>query len=128
MRIALVAPESGRSLAADLEGAGLDVAPIEVPDPGDLAGGGLAAALRAAEAALESDRPAALVVAGAGDEALGAALTAVKLGIPTAWLRPDEPTAGLTGRVADLTLDATDGAPAIAAAIRELAAPTITAR
>ena len=67
-----------------------------------------------------------MLVAGDGDAALAAALTAVKLGIPTAWLRPAKRREPLVARVADETLDATADAGALAA-VRDLAARTISA-
>lgn len=83
--------------------------------------------LRAAEAACAGERPTAVVVADAGDAALAAALVAVKLEIPTAWLRPADAGAEdeLVGRVADLTLDASHDADETARAVRDLAMPRL---
>jgi hypothetical protein len=128
MRVVLLGADP--TLAETLGRAGIEVGQVEPPAAGEGgATGALAGALRAAEEVLAGDPPDALLVGGDGDPALGGALTAVKLGIPTAWLRPaDAPRDGLVGRVADLSLDATTDAEAVAAAVRELAAPTIPAR
>jgi hypothetical protein len=90
-------------------------------NPGDGASpaDALAAALRDAEAALE-DPPEAALVAGEGDSALAAAVTAVKLGIPTAWVGADGGEIPLVARVAELRLDATADAAQSARAVREL--------
>jgi hypothetical protein len=108
------------------EGFELDVRAPAVGD-GPAATAELAAALRAAEAALEEAPPACALVIGSGDAALGAALTAVKLEIPAVWIAPADASgdAGLTGRVADLTLDATEDAATAARAIRDLAMPKL---
>ena len=128
MRVVLVGTHP--SLVEALGRAGMEVGQVQFPPAGDAgATAGLAGALRAADEALAGDPPDALLVGGDGDPALGAALTAVKLGIPTAWLRPaDAPRDALVGRVADLSLDATTDAEVLATAVRELAAPTISAR
>jgi hypothetical protein len=82
---------------------------------------GLAAALREAELALADSGPAAVLVTGTGDAALAAALTAVKLDIPTAWLGGATGELPLVARVAPTTLDATADAAENARAIRALA-------
>ena len=87
----------------------------------------LAAYLRGGEAALAGQPPAAAVVCGGGDDALATALAAVKLGVPCAWVRPPdaEVAVHLTERVADLAIDATDGADACARAVTGIAASTL---
>ena len=117
-------PEPGLAEALTAEGFELDVrAAAESPASATAT---LAASLRTTETAL--DGAAAVLLTGTGDEALGAALTAVKLGIPTCWLRPADASVeeDLIGRVADLTLAATDDAAAASLAIRELAAPKLS--
>jgi hypothetical protein len=126
MRVALFDPDRDGTLPDALRAEGLEVGALDLPVPGSGATAALAAGFRDAEGALAADPPAAVVVAGEGDEALAVAITAVKLEVPVVWLAPDEPE-GLVGRVADRTVDASAGAVAIAAAIRESAAPTIPA-
>ena len=65
---------------------------------------------------------------GEGDGALAAALTAVKLGVPTAWVASGQTDEPVLSRLADESLGATRDASAIAAAMTGLAAPTIAAR
>lgn len=112
-------------LLAELSEAGdeVEAAPTATAG-GDGATAELAAALRAAEQALTGEEIACAVVTGAGDDALGAALAAVKLGVPTVWLPAADapPQALLIGRVADLTVVATDDAAEMADSIRSLAA------
>lgn len=118
------------TLAESLSRAGIRVEQgPPAPADGHGATAALVATLRATEEVLTGDQADAVLVGGDADEALAVALTAVKLEIPTAWLRPaDAPRDGLVGRVADLCLDATADAAAVAVAMRELAAPTIPAR
>ena len=119
-----VQPEPGLAEALTAEGFELDVrAAAESPASATAT---LAASLRATETNLAG--AAAVLLTGTGDEALGAALAAVKLGIPTCWLRPADASVeeDLIGRVADLTLAATDDAAAASLAIRELAAPKLS--
>ena len=112
-------PESALADALAAEGCELDVTELESAD-GASASAALAAALRAAEAALQP-APDAVLVSGGDDTALAAALTAVKLGIPTAWIGDAGGEIPLVARVAELTLDATGDAAGTARAIRELA-------
>jgi UDP-N-acetylglucosamine 2-epimerase len=90
----------------------------------------LVEALREAEALLASDPPDAVAVSGDSDVALGAALVAVKLEIPTAWLGAGEaaPELSLVARVAHAALHATGDAATLAAAIAGMAAPTLPGR
>ena len=111
-------PESALAEALAAEGCELDVTELESGD-GASAPAALAGALRTAEAALQQAPDAALVT-GADDAALAAALTAVKLGIPTAWIGDSGGEVPLVARVAELTLDATGDAAEAARAIREL--------
>ena len=115
-------------LLSALSEAGLD--PEAVPAPsteGDGTTAELAAALRAGERALTGEGVACALVAGAGDDALGAALAAVKLGVPTAWLAPADapPDAQVIGRVADITVAATEDAEEAVRRIRSLAGPRL---
>jgi len=130
MRVMLFAAAADAALMAALEAEGLRIDHREPPSadaPG--ASGVLVSSLRDAEQALAAAEPAAVLVGGDGDAALAAALTAVKLSIPTAWLRPGSTTGHpLVERVADRALDATADAAQLAASVRALAAPTITAR
>jgi len=129
MRLIWFGENDGFELRPALEAAGfaVDAQPAPASTTEDVAvTARLAAALRAAEEACAGERPAAALVAGSGDPALAAALVAVKLDIPTAWLptaraKEDE----LIGRVADLTLDASGDAEASALAVRELALPRL---
>ena|SRR5215211_477405 len=118
-------PESALAEALAAEGCELDV---KEPASGDRATGSaaLAAALREAEAALQ-EPPDAVLVTGADDVALAAALTAVKLGIPTAWAGDGGAEIPLVARVAELRLDATADAAQRAGAIRGLAESKIHA-
>jgi hypothetical protein len=114
-----------------LAAAGLEVEAAPQPQPDEIgATAELAAALRAGEHALGGGDVACAIVGGAGDDALGAALAAVKLGVPTAWLAPEEPSpeARVIGRVADLAIAATDDAEDAARRIRSLAAPRLRSR
>jgi hypothetical protein len=112
-------PESALADALAAVGCELDVTR---PGSADGASGSaaLAGALRAAEAALQ-EPPDAVLVTGADDAALAAALTAVKLGIPTAWAGDAGGEPPLVARVAELRLDATADVAQRASAIRELA-------
>lgn len=128
MRLILFGTEIPPALADELTRGGLELESAPEPRPeGDGAVAELAAGLRGAEAALAGDQVACALVAGSGDAALAAALAAVKLEIPTAWLAPADPSevARLIGRVADLTLDASQDAATSAPSIRELAAPRL---
>jgi hypothetical protein len=58
---------------------------------------------------------------GTDDAALAAAITGVKLGVPTTYLGEAGENAPLVARVAELTLDATADAGDGARAVRELA-------
>ena len=130
MRVMLFAAQADAALMAALQAEGLEL-DHRTPPPADAPGasGVLISALRDAEQALAATRPAAVLVTGDGDAALAVALTAVKLSIPTAWLRPGGATGHpLVDRVADEALDATADAAQLAASVRALAAPTITAR
>jgi hypothetical protein len=128
MRVVLFGVDA--ALAESLARSGVEVEqgpPAPTGDPGATAA--LAGGLRAAEEALAGSPPDAVLVGGDDDEALATALTAVKLEIPTAWLRPAASSAdALVGRVADVSLDATADAEAVAAALAELASPRIPAR
>lgn len=129
MRLTLFGTETDPALVEALSGQGFAVAERALASPtGPEATATLAAGLRDAEAALAGEAPAAVVVAGGGDAALAAALTAVKLEIPTAWLPPaaGDPADALPSLVADLTLDASRDASANAQAVRALAAPTLS--
>lgn len=126
MRVALFAPDRDGALPDELRAEGLEVGALEVGAPAAGATAALVAGFRDAEGALAADLPAAVVVAGEGDEALAVAITAVKLEVPVVWLAPGE-SQGLLAQVADRTVDASAGAAAIATAIRESAAPTIPA-
>ena len=128
MRMIVLGPEVPPPLAAALADEGVETEQAPQPEPqGESAVAELTAALRATERALDGSGAACALITGAGDAALGAALTAVKLGIPSAWLAPaDAVESGeLTGRVADLTVDATADPGAGARAIRELGVPTM---
>ena len=115
-------------LLSELSAAGVEpeAAPTATRE-GDAATAELAAALRAGEQALTGEDVACALVEGTGDDALGAALAAVKLGVPTIWLPPADapPQALLIGRVADLAVVATDDAAEVADSIRSLAAPKL---
>jgi alkanesulfonate monooxygenase SsuD/methylene tetrahydromethanopterin reductase-like flavin-dependent oxidoreductase (luciferase family) len=89
----------------------------------------LAAALRAAEAAVERERPGAAVVIGDSDGALAAALTAVKLGVPVASVAgstavPGEPP--LVTLVADGTIAASGDPAEVADAVEAWLAPILS--
>jgi hypothetical protein len=84
----------------------------------------LASALREAEATL-GDAPAGVLVTGTDDDALAAAITAVKLGIPTAWVGRVDGDAPLAAHAAELALDATADVAASARAVAELVARNI---
>ena len=129
MRVALFAADTSDvgSLAALAEDIEVD-RHASPASPGPAAVSALVASFRAAEEALAEDPPDAAIVAGEDDAALAAALTAAKLDVPTAWLRPPG-TKGqpLVERVAGAAIDAEGDASALASAVRSLAAPTITA-
>ncbi len=132
MRLILFGTEIPAALRSALaeEGFELESPPAGGTPPGPGPVGALAAALREAEAALQGDPPSAAVVTGGDDAALGAALAAVKLGVPTAWISPPdaEIQVHLTRRVADLTRDATRDARESAREIAEIAASTLRSR
>ncbi len=132
MRLILFGTEIPPALRSGLaeEGFELEAPPARGAAPAAGAVGALAAALRDAESALGGDPPSAALVAGGGDAALGAALAAVKLGVPTAWISPPdaEIEVHLTGRVADLTVDATQNAHDAAREIAEMVASTLRSR
>jgi hypothetical protein len=81
----------------------------------------LAGALREAEATL-GDAPAGALIAGTDDAALAAAITAVKLGIATAWVGRGDGDVPLVAHAAELTIDATADAAESARAVTELVA------
>jgi hypothetical protein len=131
MNVLLLSDRASTDLADALRSREVDVAEAIIGGEGApaTANGGeiaaLAAALRAAEAAL-ADRPATAAVAvGDGDWALAAALVAVKLGIPLAWLPRGAPAQAAEGAeppllqlVADHALQASDDPDAAAGAIQ----------
>jgi hypothetical protein len=129
MRLVLLGEQIEPALAEALVAHGFEIDRAPPPRPqGDAAVAELAAAIRGAEAALQPDPPACALVAGSGDVALAAALAAVKLGIPCAWIEPPEAgDAGrLVGRVVDLSVDATGDAAELARAVAGIATPTLT--
>jgi hypothetical protein len=135
VRIALIgsahAPAIAPSLVAALGAEGFAVERHELrAGASDGATAALAEALREAEALLASDPPDAAAVFGDDDVALAAALVAVKLEIPTAWLGAGEaaPELPLVAHVAHAALDATGDAAALAAAIAGMVAPTLPGR
>ncbi|MEO8091159.1 MAG: hypothetical protein ABI726_00445 [bacterium] len=132
MRLILFGTEIPTLLRSALaeEGFRLEVAPAGGAPPAVGAVGALAAALREAESALRGAPPSAVLVTGGGDRALGVALAAVKLGVPTAWISPPdaEVEVHLTRRVADLTVDATQSPHDSAREIAEMAASTLRSR
>ena len=128
MRLVILGESPDPQLTHALAAAGATIEARALPRPpasGSTAA--LVAALRGAETALGADPPDAVVVASGGDEALGAVLVGVKLGIPTAWLRAPGGEAGdeMAARVADVTLDAGEPAERLAEAIGALDAPTL---
>ena len=126
MRVVLFADGSADGLADGLAAEGISLEAVTLPaKPGAPSIAALVSSLRGAEEALTGDAPEAVLVAGEGDEALAAALTAVKLQIPTGWLGPAEDS--LLGRLADASVDATAPAADLASAVRGLAARTIPA-
>lgn len=129
MRLVLFGHDTVPGLAEALAGEGFDVARAPEPAAGDGPVDALVANLRAAEDALGEPPADAAAVCGGGDPALAAALAAVKLGVPTAWIRPPdaEIEVHLTGLVADAAVDATDGAAACASAVTAIAASTLRA-
>ncbi len=129
MRVVLFADGEAGGLGERLSADGVALEPVSLPAPeGDASSAALVGALRGAEDALEGEEPAAVLVAGDGDAALAATLTAVKLQIPTGWLRPaGAGEDGLVARLADTSLDATAPAADLGSAIRDLAARTISA-
>src|SRR5688572_20356938 len=83
-------PEPARTLAERLDGA-----PARGLKPAGGSGARrIAAALVAAERAIEQARPGALVVCGGGPEIAAAVLVAVKLGVPVAWVRDVDASSG----------------------------------
>jgi hypothetical protein len=112
-------PDAALAEALASEGFQVDVAALTSAPEGGMTAE-LARALREAESAL-SDRPAAVLVVGVDDAVVAAALTAVKLDIPTAWVGDRADPVPLVARVAELTLDATADAADGARAVRELA-------
>jgi hypothetical protein len=129
MRLVLFGHDTVPGLAEALAAEGFELARASEPVAGDGLVGALVTHLRAAEDALGESPPDAAVVCGGGDPALAAALVAVKLGVPTAWVRPPdaEIEVHLTGLVADACVDATDGAAACAEAVTAIAASTLRA-
>jgi hypothetical protein len=117
-------PDSALAEALMAAGFELDVRMISIPAE-ERATTALASALREAESALQ-ERPDAALIVGAGDTELAAALTAVKLDIPTAWVGDQGAETPLVARVAELPLDATSDAARSAVAIRELTESRIT--
>jgi hypothetical protein len=117
--IAFGLPDRTLAEALRAEGFELDVRTL-APGTGASPTDALVGALRDAEAALE-DPPEAALVAGEDDPALAAAVTAVKLGIPTAWVGAEGAEIPLVARVTELRLDATADAGDSARAVRELA-------
>jgi hypothetical protein len=130
MNVLLLSDRASTDLADALRSREVDVAEAIIggdgtpaaADGGEIAA--LAAALRTAEAALADRSATAAVAVGDGDWALAAALVAVKLGIPLAWLprgAPAQPAEGgeppLLELVADHALKASDEPDASAAAI-----------
>jgi hypothetical protein len=110
------------ALAEALVAAGFELEARVLPAPTEEhATAALASALREAEAALQ-DTPAAVLVVGTDDAALGAALTAVKAGVPTAWAGDRGRESPLVAHVAELTIDATADAAEGARAVTELVA------
>ena len=128
MRLILFAGPEESAVAA-LEAAGVEAEKRDLPAAaGPEAAAELVAGLRGAEEELAGEPPDAVLVAGTGDAALGVALTAVKLQIPTAWLRSgDVGGAPLVARVVDESLDATAGAGDLDSQVRDLAARKLPA-
>ena len=129
MRLVLFGHETVPGLADALAAEGFEVARASQAVAGDGPVDALVAHLRGAEDSLGESPPDAAAVCGGGDPALAATLAAVKLGVPTAWIRPPdaEIEVGLTGLVADACVDATEGAGACAAAVTAIAASTLRA-
>lgn len=132
MRLTLIgaddAPNEALALAAALEAEGFTVTRHALRQAdGEEATAALVGALRESETLLAGEPPQATVIAGEGDLALAAALVAVKLEIPTAWIGPPvaQGALPLAARIAHLALDATAPAPVSAAAITGIAAPTL---
>jgi UDP-N-acetylglucosamine 2-epimerase len=128
MRLILFAgPEE--SAAAALEAAGVEAEERALPSAaGPEAAAELIAGLRGAEEALAGDPPDVVLVAGAGDAALGVALTAVKLQLPTGWLcEGDAEDGALVASVVDESLDATADAGDLSSQVRDLAARKLLA-
>jgi hypothetical protein len=124
VRLTVFETASGPGLGAALAAAGLEFARVELSE-GDEA---LVAGLRAADEALSGSQADVALVAGEGDGALAAVLTAVKLRVPTAWIAEnDTGEPPLPGLLADVSLGANSDASEIAAAVGRLAAPTIAA-
>src|SRR5687768_14211580 len=107
MVVTVFAVGGAEALVARLGEAGVDARIEALPEPSGAGSAGLIAALRIAEDALEARQPDGVVVAGTDDSALAAALTAVKLQIPTAWVEArDGGGDPVIARVADASIDA----------------------
>ncbi len=129
MRVVLIADGTSDRVTEGLADEGItDRAGDPAAAAGDGASAELVAALRGAEEALAADPPDAVLVTGQDDRALAAALTAVKLQIPTGWLGPAGTGDAPVARIADARLDATTPAVDLATAIRDLTARTIPSR
>ncbi len=129
MKVVLFTGGAAEETAAALTAEGLspDVRPLPAPTSPE-ASGALVAGLRGASDALTSEEPDAVLVAGSGDAALAVALTAVKLQIPTGWVRyASSPADTLIARVADQTIDATAPAGDLALQVKALGARRIPA-
>lgn len=113
-------PDAALADALAAEGFEIEVRSLSAPD-GAQATDALAGALREVEGILDAAPPRAMLVSGTHDAALAAAITGVKLGIPTAYLGDPGGNAPLAARVAELVLDATADSAASARAVRELA-------
>lgn len=129
MRVVLFTDAAGQGTSGALQAEGISLDRWDLPPAiGSQTSGALVAGFRDAETTLSGEPPEAVLVAGTGDGALAAALTAVKLQIPTGWLRQaDSPEDALIARVADASLDATAPAADLAAQVRDLAARRIPA-
>jgi hypothetical protein len=129
MRLVALGPEPSPDLAEALAAAGFTLERRALPAAAEAGrSAGLAAALRASDAAL-SDPPEVALVTAAGPEGLMAAVTAVKLCIPTAVVgAPEEGQPPLAGRVAHLWVERSDDAQAAARRIGAIAAPTLPER
>ena len=121
MKVVLLARESPAEILEGLVRAGIEVDEVRLPTAeSDIAT--LAACLEAAATALAAPVPAAAVVAGEGDAPLAAALAAVKLGVPTAWIGGTGPLPGL---LADEALDASADSASLVRAVEALVNPKL---